>query len=213
MPDVSDSPPSRPPPPFSPSAPPPPLAALPGGVEMPPLSIPGGGGAPTAPKAPVTTEMTRMVDEDSDHEGFEVTVPDGAQPGAVLRLTLPSGELIEIPVPEGAQPGDKLSFELSKSSLQAVEMALSGEQVIFPGKVCKGKRIKKEVGAVNGGPMYEVVVPPAWLPGFHTHFQAQLGEVVAAVPVPDHCEPRTVLHVEAPTGTSKVDIVIPDNAT
>ena len=55
--------------------------------------------------------------------------------------------------------GDKLSFELSKSSLQAVEMALSGEQVIFPGKVCKGKRIKKEFGSVNGGVRHAAVDP------------------------------------------------------
>ena len=31
-------------------------------------------------------------------------------------------------------------------------------------------------------------------------------EVVAAIPVPDYCEPRAVLHVEAPKGTSKVII-------
>ena len=116
--------------------------------------------------------MTRTTFTDDDDESFEVTVPEGAVPGAVLRLTLPSGELVEIPVPDGAVPGDKLSFELSKSSLQAVEMALSGEQVIFPGKVCKGKRVKKppvssrdddgesrRSARGGGGPTFEVVVP------------------------------------------------------
>ena len=151
-------------------------------------------------------------------ESFEVTVPEGAGPGSVLRLTLPSGELVEIPVPEGAVPGDKLSFELSKSSLQAVEMALSGEQVIFPGKVSKGKKLKRPptadgVGTGWAGPTFEVVVPSGWVGGVHTHFQAQLGDVVAAIPVPEGCEPKTVLHVEAPKGTSKVDVVIPDDAT
>ena len=62
-------------------------------------------------------------------------------------------------------------------------------------------------------PNYEVIVPAGWLPGFHTHFQAQLGEVVAAIPVPDGCEPKTVLHVEAPKGTSKVDVIIPEDVT
>ena len=212
-------------------------------VEMPPLQLPGSHYPPQQPPQPPkkskgggpkgqhlqqqhshVTEMTRMTFTDDDAEAFEVTVPDGAQPGAVLRLTLPSGELVEIPVPEGAVPGDKLSFELSKSSMQAVEMALSGEQIIFPGKVCRGKKVKKQPPPANddgtprekrggGGPLYEVVVPAGWLPGFHTHFQAQLGEVVAAIPVPDLCEPKTVLHVEAPKGTSKVDVVIPDDVT
>ena len=217
-------------------------ASPPGRVEMPPLQLPGSEfpSQPPPPQAPTPpkkgggkhggdgekqshmTEMTRTTFTDDDVESFEVTVPDGAQPGAVLRLTLPSGELVEIPVPEGAVPGDKLSFELSKSSLQAVEMALSGEQIIFPGRVCKGKKVKKPPQLSEaeqaerrggGGPLYEVVVPKGWLPGFHTHFQAQLGEVVAAIPVPDHCEPNTVLHVEAPVGTSKVDVVIPEDAT
>ena len=157
-----------------------------------------------------------------EQQCFEVVVPEGAVAGSVLRLTLPSGELVEIPVPDGAHPGDKLSFELSMSSLHAVEMALSGEQVIFPGKVLKGKKLKRPPPAPDSpggsmrsprGPTFEVVVPSGWLPGYHTHFQAQLGEVVAAIPVPDHCEPKTVLHVEAPKGTSKVDVVIPDDAT
>ena len=64
----------------------------------------------------------------------------------------------------------------------------------------------------TGGPIFEVVVPNGWVPGIHTHFQAQLGDVVAAIPVPEGCEPKTVLHVEAPKGTSKVDVVIPDDA-
>ena len=94
-------------------------------------------------------------------------------------------------------------------------MALSGEQIIFPGRVCKGKKVKRpqEGASAHGGPVYEVVVPAGWLAGFHTHFQAQLGDVVAAIPVPDFCEPKAVLHVEAPRGTSKVDIVVPDDAT
>ena len=173
----------------------------------------GGGAAPSTPDDSTMTEMTRTSFTEDEAESFEVTVPEGAQAGAVLRLTLPSGELVEIPVPDGAVPGDKLSFELSKSSLHAVEMALSGEQIIFPGKVCKGKRMKKLEGGMHGGPVFEVVVPSGWLSGFHTHFQAQLGEVVAAIPVPDSCEPKAVIHVEAPKGTSKVDVVIPDDAT
>jgi len=174
------------------------------------------GAAPGDPAAPAcVTEMLRTTFTDDDVESFEVVVPPGAETGAVLRLTLPSGEAVEVPVPEGAVPGDKLSFELSKSSLQAVEMALSGEQIIFPGKVCKGKRLKKppeNFGSGNGGPIFEVVVPSGWVVGVHTHFQAQLGDVVAAIPVPEGCDPKTVLHVEAPKGTSKVDIVIPDDA-
>ena len=181
-------------------------------LPLPPLPL----GHKQKPPSSLVTEMTRTSFTDDDTESFEVTVPDGAGAGAVLRLTLPSGELVEIPVPEGAVPGDKLSFELSKSSLQAVEMALSGEQIILPGKVSKGKRLKRpptpDAGG-NGGPVFEVTVPAGFVAGLHTHFQAQLGDVVAAIPVPEGCEPKMVLHVEAPKGTSKVDVIIPDDAT
>ena len=228
----------------------------PPGVCPPPLDLGSAAFAGEPPRrSEQLTEMTRTSFTEDEVESFEVTVPDGAGPGAVLRLTLPSGELVEIPVPENAMAGDKLSFELSKSSLQAVEMALSGEQIvraaalrstsglgccpaaphrwlrmlpcclaasllspdvdgsmrvpaqIFPGKVCKGKKLKRPPtadGPSDRGHTYEVVVPAGWVSGLHTHFQAQLGDVVAAIPVPDGCEPKTVLHIEAPKGTSKV---------
>jgi hypothetical protein len=188
--------------------PPPPPPVFP-----PPLQLGAAAFVPQA--ASCLTEMTRTSFTEDDAETFEVTVPSGAGPGAVLRLTLPSGEVVEIPVPENALPGDKLSFELSKSSLQAVEMAVSGEQIIFPGKVVKGKKLKRPPtpdDTRHRGPVFEVVVPSGWVPGMHTHFQAQLGEVVAAIPVPEGCEPKAVLHVEAPEGTSKIDIVIPEDA-
>jgi hypothetical protein len=182
-------------------------------VFPPPLQLGAAAFVPQA--ASCLTEMTRTSFTEDDAETFEVTVPSGAGPGAVLRLTLPSGEVVEIPVPENALPGDKLSFELSKSSLQAVEMAVSGEQIIFPGKVVKGKKLKRPPtpdDTRHRGPVFEVVVPSGWVSGMHTHFQAQLGEVVAAIPVPEGCEPKAVLHVEAPEGTSKIDIVIPEDA-
>jgi hypothetical protein len=188
--------------------PPPPPPVFP-----PPLQLGAAAFVPQA--ASCLTEMTRTSFTEDDAETFEVTVPSGAGPGAVLRLTLPSGEVVEIPVPENALPGDKLSFELSKSSLQAVEMAVSGEQIIFPGKVVKGKKLKRPPtpdDTRHRGPVFEVVVPSGWVSGMHTHFQAQLGEVVAAIPVPEGCEPKAVLHVEAPEGTSKIDIVIPEDA-
>ena len=188
--------------------PPPPPSVFP-----PPLQLGAAAFVPQA--ASCLTEMRRTSFTEDDAETFEVTVPSGAGPGAVLRLTLPSGEVVEIPVPENALPGDKLSFELSKSSLQAVEMAVSGEQIIFPGKVVKGKKLKRPPtpdDTRHRGPVFEVVVPSGWVPGMHTHFQAQLGEVVAAIPVPEGCEPKAVLHVEAPEGTSKIDIVIPEDA-
>ena len=65
----------------------------------------GGGAAPSTPDDSTMTEMTRTSFTEDEAESFEVTVPEGAQAGAVLRLTLPSGELVEISVPDGAVPG------------------------------------------------------------------------------------------------------------
>ena len=148
-------------------------------------------------------------------ESFEVTVPEGAGPGSVLRLTLPSGELVEIPVPEGAVPGDKLSFELSKSSLQAVEMALSGEQVIFPGKVSKGKSSSAlpplmELAPVGPGPRSRLSCHLVGWWGSHPLGTAWRRG--GCHPVPEGSSRRR-FYVEAPKGTSKVDVVIPDDAT
>mmetsp|Transcript_47437 Transcript_47437/g.94679 ORF Transcript_47437/g.94679 Transcript_47437/m.94679 type:complete len:232 (-) Transcript_47437:383-1078(-) len=86
---------------------------------------------------------------------------------------------------------------------------------MFAGKVVKGRRLKRPPEGFGdstfGRQFFEVVMPASWVPGF-THFQAQVGDFIAAIPVPNGAGPKTLLHVAAPQKASKGNIVIPADA-
>jgi len=53
----------------------------------------------------------------------EITIPDDAQPGSVLKVTLPWGVVLDVTVPEGATPGNiiKLQVPMPPGAQQAIE--------------------------------------------------------------------------------------------
>ena len=67
----------------------------------PPPSLPPPGSSPPA------------VDDD---DTFQITVPEGVNPGDKLKATTPSGVKVLLRVPEGAGPGTELSFTLPKGT-------------------------------------------------------------------------------------------------
>ena len=68
-----------------------------------------------SPEQPVQQRGIEELERRSkDVVSFELTVPEGAQPGTVLACTMPSGEQESFVVPEGAAPGSQLSYEYSE---------------------------------------------------------------------------------------------------
>ena len=56
--------------------------------------------------------------DEGDEMTFEITVPDGVEPGQRLQATTPGGQKVKlvVPVPEGAKPGMLLTFPVPRAA-------------------------------------------------------------------------------------------------
>ena len=77
-------------------------------TAAPKLPMPEG----TPPKPPVKPAVGPA---DDDEVTYEITVPEGVQPGDKLQATTPSGVKVKLAVPAGALPGTILTFALPVS--------------------------------------------------------------------------------------------------
>lgn len=62
----------------------------------------GGGSSPSRPAATAPTSTAPLA--------TSVVVPEGAEPGSLLRATTPEGQELDLIIPEGVRPGSRLSL-------------------------------------------------------------------------------------------------------
>ena len=127
-------------------------AALPPAAKAPPKG-PTPSAAPP-PSAPPPSAPPPADDEDT----FQITVPEGVQPGEKLKATTPSGVKVLLRVPEGAGPGTELNFTLPKGTSTSKVAELDADaQAVAATKIqarIRGKSVRKAsaVGKPAGAP-------------------------------------------------------------
>ena len=88
-----------------------------------------------------------------DDDTFQITVPEGVNPGDKLKATTPSGVKVLLRVPEGAGPGTELNFTLPKgsSSSKAAEDDTAAQAIAatrIQAKI-RGKSVRKSVASAR----------------------------------------------------------------
>ena len=132
------------------AAPPPARTAptMPTGVPPKPAASPT---PPTPPPSlPPPGSSPPAVDDD---DTFQITVPEGVNPGDKLKATTPSGVKVLLRVPEGAGPGTELNFTLPKgsSSSKAAEDDTAAQAIAatrIQAKI-RGKSVRKSVASAR----------------------------------------------------------------
>jgi len=126
---------------------------MPGASSPPSRTIPAGmppkpAGSPVTPPLPLPPPSSSPPPAD-DEDTFQITVPDGVNPGDKLKATTPSGVKVLLRVPEGAGPGTELNFTLPKgsSSSKAAEEDTAAQAIAatrIQAKI-RGKSVRKSV--------------------------------------------------------------------
>jgi len=84
-----------------------------------------------------------------DEDTFQITVPEGVNPGDKLKATTPNGVKVLLRVPEGAGPGTELNFTLPKGTSTSKAAADdSAAQAVAATKIqaqIRGKTVRKSI--------------------------------------------------------------------
>jgi len=125
--------------PLAPNIAAPPAPSTPGAYKPSPPSTP----LPSMPP-PVNLPTSTADDEDT----FQITVPDGVNPGDKLKATTPNGVKVLLRVPEGAGPGTELNFTLPKGTTTSKAASEETAQAVAATKIqaqIRGKTVRNSI--------------------------------------------------------------------
>ena len=153
-------------------------------VETLPPEVVGGGGTalPSASPLPPPTDASNTAthEDEATEETFEITVPEGVEPGARVQATTPSGVRVKLVVPAGAKPGMLLTFQVPIQAKRKREQKIKRQEEATKAAVSvqahiRGRHARRELGLVPPLP------PPSAKPPGRPPTRSQIEDAAAGV--------------------------------